>query len=137
MATDCIFCKIAKGEIPCSRVYEDKDLLVFLDIAPANKGHCLIVTKEHYETLTDLPPELLRKTTEVCQKVAKALSLSLGTDGFNLFMNNGRAAGQLVSHAHFHIVPRFSTDGIRFEWPHKKYADREMQEYQDKIKKFL
>ncbi len=137
MATDCIFCKIAKGEIPSSKIHEDKDVIAFLDIAPANKGHCLVIPKEHYETLADLPPELLRKTMDVCQKVAKALSLSLGTDGFNLFMNNGRAAGQLVAHAHFHIVPRFSTDGIRFEWPHKKYDDKEMQAYQEKIKKFL
>lgn len=135
--TNCIFCKIAKGEIPSSKVYEDKDIIAFLDIAPANKGHCLVVPKEHYETLTDIPAELLKKLTIVVQKAAKALSLALGTDGYNMFMNNGRAAGQLVPHAHFHIVPRFATDGIRFEWPHKKYDDKEMQAYQEKIKKFL
>jgi histidine triad (HIT) family protein len=134
---DCIFCKIVKGDIPSSKVYEDKDILAFLDIAPANKGHALVVTKAHHETMIDMPPDLLKKMAEATQKIARAVVKATQADGFNVFMNNKKQAGQLVPHVHFHIVPRFSNDGISFEWPHQKYAENEIQEYQERIKKFL
>ncbi|MFC1691236.1 HIT family protein [Nanoarchaeota archaeon] len=135
--TDCIFCKIAKGEIPSSKIYEDDDFLAFLDIAPANKGHCLIIPKEHYETYTDLPEEILIKLAKVAQKVAKSIVDTTSANGFNIFMNNKPSAGQIVPHAHFHIVPRFQGDGINFDWPKQKYEEREMAELATKISQNL
>ena len=134
---DCIFCKIVKGEIPSAKVYEDDKIIGFLDIAPSNKGHCLIVPKQHYETLLEIPDDDLSIIIKTTKKVAKALSLSVGNGAFNLVMNNGKVAGQLVPHAHIHLIPRFKGDRLRLSWSHKKYEGNEMKEYQDKIKKFL
>ena len=133
----CIFCKIVKGKIPAAKVYEDGKLISFLDIMPANKGHCLVVPKQHYETLLEVPDEDLGILINAAKKVAKALSLSVGNGAFNLVINNGKAAGQLVAHAHIHLIPRFKGDRLRLQWSHKKYEDNEMQEFQEKIKKFL
>ena len=133
----CVFCKIAKGEIPAAKVYEDKDVISFLDIMPANKGHCLVVPKEHYETLLDIPDNLLHTLMKSTKKIAKALSLSIGNGSYNIIMNNGKVSGQLVAHAHIHIIPRFKGDRLRISWSHKKYDDKEMEEFQEKIKKFV
>lgn len=134
---DCIFCKIVKGEIPAAKVYEDDKVISFLDIMPANKGHCLIVPKQHKETLLEIPDEDLKSIIITAKKVAKALSLSVGNGAFNLIMNNGKVAGQLVAHAHIHLIPRFKGDRLRLSWTHKKYEGEEIQEFQEKIKKFL
>lgn len=134
---DCIFCKIIKGEIPCTKVYEDENILSFLDIAPANKGHCLVVPKEHYDTLIAAPEEIINYSMKVAKKVARAMSASLANEGFNVLINNNQVAGQLVPHAHVHIIPRFKGDGIRLNWTAKKYKEKEIGEFADKIKKFL
>ena len=134
---DCIFCKIVEGKIPAAKVYEDDKVVSFLDIAPANKGHCLVVLKEHYETLLEIPDEDLGLIMKVAKKIAKAMSLSVGNGSFNLLMNNGKAAGQLVDHAHVHLIPRFQKDMIRLKWSHKKYRNSEINEYKNNIKKFL
>ncbi len=134
---DCIFCKIVKGEIPAAKVYEDDKIISFLDIMPANKGHCLIVPKQHKETLLEIPDEDLKSIVITAKKVAKALSLSVGNGAFNLVMNNGKESGQLVAHAHIHLIPRFKGDRLRLSWTHKKYEGEEIQEFQEKIKKFL
>jgi histidine triad (HIT) family protein len=131
---DCIFCKIAKGQIPSAKVYESNDVLAFLDISPANKGHCLVIPKRHFETLTDMPDIELAALSAAVKKVALSVYTSLKADGFNIFMNNKKAAGQIVPHAHFHIVPRFKDDGISFDWPHRKYGEGELEEYAGKIK---
>jgi len=135
--TDCIFCKIAKGEIPSSMVYEDTNVISFLDIMPANKGHCLIIPKNHYENLIDIPDEELSSMIKAVKKVAKALSLSVGNGSYNLMMNNGKEAGQLVAHAHIHLIPRFKGDRLRLKWTHKKYEDKEMEQFRENIKKFI
>lgn len=134
---DCIFCKIIDGKIPSAKVYEDDSIMGFLDIMPANKGHCLIVPKKHYETLLDIPDNDLANLIKATKKVAKALSLSIGNGSYNLIMNNGKEAGQLVAHAHIHIVPRFKGDRLRIKWSHKKYEENEMKEMQEKIRKFV
>ena len=134
---DCIFCKIISGEIPSAKVYEDGNVISFLDIMPANKGHCLVLPKKHYETLLDLPDEDLISLIKAAKKITKALSLSIGNGSYNLIMNNGKEAGQLVAHAHIHIIPRFKGDRLRIKWSHKKYIDKEMQSIQEKIKKFV
>lgn len=134
---DCIFCKIIKGDIPCAKIFEDSKVLSFLDIAPANKGHALIVTKNHYETLLEIPDEELQDIMNTAKKIARAMSSSLAMEGFNILMNNKKVAGQLVPHAHIHIIPRFSGDGHKLNWKPKKYKDKEIDEYKEKIKKFL
>jgi histidine triad (HIT) family protein len=135
--SDCIFCKIVKGEIPCAKVFEDDKVIAFLDISPANKGHALIVTKKHYETLLDVPDDILCDIMAKAKKLARAMSSALGNEGFNILMNNKKVAGQLVPHAHMHIIPRFEGDRVKLEWSHEKYAGKEIDEFKDKIAKFL
>ncbi len=134
---DCIFCKIIGGKIPSAKVYEDDGIMSFLDIMPANKGHCLVVPKKHYETLLDIPDEDLANLIKAAKKVTKALSLSIGNGSYNLIMNNGKEAGQLVNHAHLHIIPRFKGDRLRLTWSHKKFIDREIKEVQEMVRKFV
>ncbi len=133
----CIFCKIIRGDIPCTKVYEDENVISFLDIAPANKGHSLVVPKEHYDTLIEAPEEIINYRLKVAKKVARAMSSSLANEGFNVLINNNKVAGQLVPHVHIHIIPRFKGDGIRLNWSPKKYKDKEIGEFAEKIKKFL
>ncbi len=137
MSDECIFCKIVKGEIPSYKLYEDDDVISFLDIGPANKGHALVVSKLHYELLTEMPSELLQKMIIVVQKIAAAVMKATKADGFNVLNNNKKAAGQLVAHVHFHVVPRFSDDGLKLVWPNKEYKEKEIEEYMDKIKSVL
>ena len=134
---ECIFCRIANGKIPAAKIYEDKNIMSFLDIMPANKGHCLVVPKKHYETLLDISDEDLKNLILTAKNVAKALSLSIGNGSYNIIMNNGKEAGQLVAHAHIHIIPRFKGDRLRLKWSHKKYDEKEMKEIQEKIRKFV
>ena len=134
---DCIFCKIIEGKIPSAKIYEDGKVVCFLDIMPANKGHCLVIPKNHSKDLSDMKDEDAEASIKAAKKVAKALSLSLGCQGFNLVMSNGLEAGQVVFHSHIHIVPRFKDDGLKIKWPHTKYKDGEMKEYAEKVKKFL
>lgn len=133
----CIFCKIIKGDIPCANIFEDDKVFGFLDIAPANKGHALIVTKNHYETLLNIPDEDLIDLMIKTKKIARAMSSSLGSEGFNVLMNNQKVAGQLVPHAHLHIIPRFNGDKIDLNWKPKKYNPKEIDEFKEKIKSFL
>lgn len=134
---DCIFCKIIEGKIPSARIYEDEKVVCFLDIMPANKGHCIVIPKNHSKDLSAMKDGDAEAAIKAARKVAKALSLSLGCPGFNLIMNNGMEAGQVVFHSHIHLVPRFKGDGLKIKWPHTKYKDGEMKEYADKVKKFL
>ncbi|MFH2028720.1 MAG: HIT family protein [Nanoarchaeota archaeon] len=134
---DCIFCKIIKGDIPCAKIYEDDKIFSFLDIAPANKGHALVIPKEHYETLLDAPDVVVNDLMLLVKKVKRALSSSLGAEGFNILINNKKVAGQLVPHLHIHIIPRFSNDGVSLNWKPKRYSEKEIDEFAEKIKKFI
>ena len=132
-----IFCKIVKGEIPCYKIYEDKDILAILDINPVNKGHTLVIPKKHSETILDTDEETLKKLIIVTQKISKAVHTGLKCDGFNIGINQFKDAGQLVPHLHFHIMPRFKGDGIRL-WPSRKYeSEEERKEVQKKITRLL
>jgi len=133
----CIFCKIIKGEIPCNKIYEDENLIAFLDIAPANKGHCLVVPKEHHETILETPENIMDYCMKAVKKIAKAMSAALGAEGFNILINTKKVAGQLVPHMHMHIIPRFKDDGVSLNWVPKKYKEKEAAEFADKIKSFL
>jgi len=137
IANDCIFCKIVKGEIPSSKLLEDNEFLAFLDIKPINKGHVLIIPKAHCRNLLDFPKSEETNLIEFVKKVAMAVMKATSADGFNLGMNNGEAAGQIVEHAHFHIIPRFKDDKLG-SWPHKEYSSKEeAEEMQNKIIGFL
>ena len=133
---DCIFCKVVEGKIPCAKIYEDEKVISFLDISPNNKGHCLVVPKRHSANLLDMEEEDFEAAVKAARKVALSVSKSLNS-GFNLIMNNGKEAGQVVFHAHIHIIPRFENDGIRFETRHLKYEGNEVREYSDKIRQHL
>ncbi len=120
---DCIFCKIVNGEMPSLKVYEDDYVLAFLDIMPLNPGHTLIIPKKHYEFITDIPDDDMGYIFKAIKKIATALRQGLNADGYNVLNNNGKVAGQLVSHAHFHIIPKFENDGWKFNWPAKNYEE--------------
>ena len=109
---NCIFCKIAAGDIPSATIYEDNDFRVILDIEPASKGHALILPKEHYANLYELSDELAAKALIVAKKVITKMTGILGCDGYNVVQNNGEAAGQTVFHLHVHIIPRFDNDEV-------------------------
>lgn len=108
---DCIFCKLANGDIPTNTIYEDNDFRVFLDAAPATKGHCLIVPKEHFDNLEELSDDVASKVFPLAKKMMKLLKEKLGWDGFNVVQNNGEVAGQTVFHFHTHLIPRYIDDG--------------------------
>ena len=134
MSTDCLFCKIVRGDIPCAKVYEDENFLAFLDIGPIIKGHTLVIPREHYASLPETPAPLLADMMSVVQRIAGAQMNALKADGINIVQNNGRAAGQLVDHIHFHISPRFTTDGHKWNWAAKSYdSPAEMQSMADQI----
>ena len=104
---NCIFCKIANGEIPTNTVFEDEDFKVFMDVAPATKGHALVVPKNHYADIYEIDPEVLGKAVKVGQKVIKHATKVLGCEGYNLMQNNGAVSGQTVFHFHLHLIPRY------------------------------
>jgi histidine triad (HIT) family protein len=109
---ECIFCRIAAGRAPAAKVLETPRVLAFLDIAPVHYGHTLVIPKEHYENFLDLPDDLWLEMGQVSRRVAKVLRQVMFARGFNLMMNNFDAAGQVVFHAHLHVVPRFLSDGL-------------------------
>ena len=133
---DCIFCKIVKGEIPAAKFYEDDYCIAFLDINPVNKGHALVIPKKHFETVLDMPEQEGIALAKASVKIGKALKRATGCEGVNLLHNIGKAAGQLVFHAHVHLIPRFSIDSMSFEWRRGKYESKEEQEeYRKKMAK--
>ena len=111
MNTDCLFCKIIKGEIPSAKVYEDEHSFAFLNIRPINPGHTLLVPKKHFANLYEMPDEILANLAPIIKKLGVAIKKAVSADGINIGMNNDPAAGQLVFHAHIHIMPRFKNDG--------------------------
>ena len=133
---ECLFCKIVKGELPSSKIYEDEDTLAFLDLFPVNKGHSLVIPKEHYETIFDVPADSLAKISLVMKNVADAVKKGVNADGISIAQSNGKDAGQVIPHIHFHIMPRFKDDGLKL-WPQGKYEEGEMDKFKEDISKFL
>ena len=113
---NCIFCKIANGEIPSATLYEDDDFRVILDLGPASKGHALILPKEHAPNLFELPDEIAAKIMPLAKKIGGKLYTGMHCDGFNLAQNNGEIAGQTVFHFHMHLIPRYKGDTVRLGW---------------------
>lgn len=129
---DCIFCKILGGEIPSKKLYEDEDVLAFLDINPANPGHSLVITKKHYETLPEVPDRELEKLVLAVKKIASVLTETVACEGYNIHQANLKAAGQVVPHVHFHIIPR-RTDDFSFTWTYTRISEEEMDRIRGEI----
>lgn len=125
---NCIFCKIANGEIPAKTLHEDELFRVILDLNPATKGHALILPKDHASNLFDLPEKTAAAVLVLAKRLAADMSEKLGCDGLNLVQNNGEAAGQTVSHFHLHMIPRYVNDGQTLSWTPGKASQEELEE---------
>lgn len=124
---NCIFCKIANGEIPSATLYEDEDFRVILDLGPAAVGHSLILPKKHAANLFELPDETAAKAIKVAKEVGRKLKDGLGADGLNVVQNNGEAAGQTVFHFHMHLIPRFNGDNAGVTWTPGTLTDEDKE----------
>ena len=140
---NCIFCKIANGEIPSATIYEDDEFRVILDLGPATKGHALILPKEHAADIYSIDEELAGKAFKLAKKITTRLkdvlgcdgyNIELGCDGLNLIQNNGEAAGQTVFHFHMHLIPRYKNDKSGFGWKPGKLTDEDRDEILEKLK---
>ncbi len=125
---DCIFCKLANGVFPTNKIYEDDDFTVILDASPANKGHSLILPKEHFDNLFEIDEEVAKKVLPLAKKIGAVLKTELNADGINVVQNNGTAAGQTVFHFHTHIIPRFNDDNVGLGWPQNEVDADEQAE---------
>jgi len=130
----CIFCDIAEKKAKAEILFEDENVISFLDINPFNIGHSLVIPKTHYENFLEVPNEIHAEMFSVVKRLAHSLVHGLQADGYNILSNNGRAAGQSVFHCHFHIIPRFTTDEYKFKMDLKKYQNGEMNSIAKKIK---
>lgn len=130
---DCIFCKLANGDIPTATLYEDDDFRVILDAGPAAKGHALILPKEHYANLYELDDELAAKVMVLAKKMITKLTDILGCDGCNIVQNNGEAAGQTVFHFHLHMIPRYKDDEVGLGWKMGTLSEEDKEEILSKI----
>ena len=137
MKEDCIFCKIAKGEIHSATVYEDSHFTVILDVNPATKGHCLIIPKEHFDNIYDLDGETAGKLFALATCIARAMRDALKCDGLNLVQNNGEIAGQTVNHFHLHLIPRYEGDGLNLNWPQQEISAEQLEEIRQSIKQSI
>lgn len=134
---ECLFCKMAAGEIPVTKVYEDDLVLSFLDISPISNGHTLVMPKQHCERLHTCPPELLAQVAVRIGKIAGAVLEALNLDGYNVLCNNGKIAGQHINHLHYHIIPRRPDDGVFDQWPAFKYKEGQIEKFAQLIRKKL
>lgn len=131
--SDCIFCKIVEGQIPCYKVYEDNDVMAFLDINPVNPGHTLVIPKKHFSNLEETSEDDLTKVMLVVKKVGAKIKNDLGMAGYNVCENNDPVAGQEIPHIHFHVIPRINNDGHKI-WKQSTYQDGEAERVLEKIK---
>lgn len=131
---NCIFCKIANGEIPAATLYEDENFRVILDLGPASKGHALIPPKSHAANIYELSDEMAAKAMILAKKMATAMTAALKCDGFNIVQNNGECAGQTVFHFHMHLIPRYKGDGVGLTWTPGELSDEVRDEILKKVR---
>jgi len=136
-ANDCLFCKMVAGQTPVTKIYEDEVVLAFLDIGPISDGHTLVIPKQHFEKLHDCPPRLLGRVGSCLGKIAGAVAAAMNSDGYNVLCNNGRAAGQLIGHLHFHIIGRSTGDGLFDRWPSYEYQAGKIETVAAEIRRNL
>ena len=130
---DCIFCKIANGEIPSKTLYQDENFRVILDLGPATRGHALILPKAHYANLYELPEDTAAAAMKLAKRMAGTMTEKLRADGLNLVQNNGETAGQTVMHFHLHLIPRYKDDGQHILWKPNTVSEEELEEIQKQI----
>ena len=130
---NCIFCKIANGEVPSKTLYEDDKFRVILDLGPATKGHALVLPNEHYANLSELPEETAGEAMKLAKKMVTKMTERLGCEGFNLVQNNGDLAGQTVYHFHMHMIPRYQADGQKIGWKPQEVTQEELEEIKNTI----
>ena len=130
---NCIFCQILNGDIPSTKVYEDDQFVIMLDIGPASFGHALILPKDHYANIFEMPEEVLSKSICLAKTFGEKLVKALGADGLNLVQNNGTAAGQTVFHYHLHLIPRYDGDSVGDLWTPGSLSPEARQEILDKL----
>jgi histidine triad (HIT) family protein len=133
----CVFCKMVAGEIPVATIYEDKAVLAFLDIGPISDGHTLVVPKQHCTRVHECDPEVLAEVALRLGKIAKAVAEAMDAEGYNILCNNGAAAGQVVDHLHFHVIPRRAGDRVLTGWPSYRYGKGRIEEIAAKIRRNL
>ena len=131
---NCIFCKLANGEIPTNKIYEDEAFTVILDASPATRGHALILPKEHFANLYEISDETAAKALPLAKKLIKHMKEVLNCDGFNVLQNNGETAGQTVFHFHMHLIPRYAGKEQILNWSHETFTDDEMKEIAESLK---
>lgn len=131
---NCIFCKIANGEIPSATLFENEEFRVILDLGPASKGHALILPKSHAANIYELPDEMAGKAMILAKHMASKLTDALNCDGFNIVQNNGEVAGQTVFHFHMHLIPRYKGDQVGLTWKPGKLIDEDRDEILSKMK---
>lgn len=133
---NCIFCKLANGDIPTNSIYEDDDFKVILDASPATKGHALILPKQHYANIFEIEDETLAKAAKLAKKIMTHEKDVLGCEGYNLVQNNGEVAGQTVFHFHMHLIPRYlnAKNNDILSWSHETFSPEEMAEIRDSLK---
>jgi histidine triad (HIT) family protein len=129
----CVFCRIAKGEIPSLKIFEDAVSLAFLDIGPLSEGHVLIIPKEHFARLEEMAPEEVAAITRHLPRLARAVLAATGANAYNVLQNNGKAAQQSVGHVHFHIIPRKEGDALGYRWPASSYPPGRGEELRQKM----
>ena len=134
---DCIFCKIAAGEVPCAKLLEDDRALAFLDIGPLAEGHALLIPKAHYVTVDEMPGEDAAAVLKHLPALVAAVRKAVGCEGVNVLQNNGRVANQLVQHVHFHVIPRSPGDEFHFNWPAGAYPEGRLAELAEVVKRSL
>ncbi|WP_455714783.1 HIT family protein [Anaerosporobacter sp.] len=137
MKDNCIFCKIAAGEIPSYTIYEDDDFKAFMDISPASKGHTILIPKQHADNIFELDETVASKLLPVASRIAKALKAELQCEGLNLLQNNGEIAGQTVFHFHMHLIPRYEGDKVVVKWVQDKYEGEPLEQLSERIKNHL
>ena len=134
---NCIFCRIANGEIPAATRYEDENFRVILDLGPASKGHALILPKSHAANIYELSDEMAAKAMILAKKMATAMTAALKCDGFNIVQNNGECAGQTVFHFHMHLIPRYKGDQVGITWKQGELSEADKEEILLKVKEQL
>ena len=134
---NCIFCRIANGEIPSTTLYEDARFRVIFDLSPATRGHVLLIPKEHYADLTELDTETAREVLPLAARIGRAMKAGLGAAGFNLVQNNGEAAGQTVRHFHLHIIPRYGVGEELLLWKPGESTAEEREALSSRMGEYL
>ena len=130
---NCVFCKILDGVIPSIKLYEDEDFAIILDIGPATFGHALVIPKNHYANLYEMPDEMLAKVMSLAKEWGEKLVKAFDADGLNLVQNNGLAAGQTVFHYHLHLIPRYDGDSMGEIWTPGSLSDEQKKEILEKL----